>query len=435
MPAGARILRSMPQPKAKKPVSLQRLNAWRMHRQFLDRPFGSKNLLDLIKAVGWIYSPGCSTPYLSLWARMNAFKTEDLHKLIFDDKKLIQLETLRGCNMLVPRDQAAVALRIRPRTYTELAKQARQQMPVTDAEMDKLKTALMRALEGGSKTAEQLQRAAPPALIKDFGPDLKRIGFVNSLSLALNLLKEDGRVIKIQTQRRLDTTDYSYVLLSDLLPEVDPFAMRSQEASMKLAAQYFRAEAPARSKDFAWWAGINVTDAIKGMEEVKPKLVPVAIEGTKDEYLIYEDDLEELYTFTPEESTFNLIPYRDTYLKGQREIVDRFLRMEHADKPFSRWKGKLINDPIATIIREGQVIGVWEWNESSKNIDLILFENTPKPLQKSIEKRANDLAAFIRSNLGQTRLHGLDFGPHQMTGIHDLKAFWGKGAQVDVRAV
>jgi hypothetical protein len=425
----------MPQPKAKKPVSLQRLNSWRMHRQFLDRPFESKNLLDLIKSVGWIYSPGCSTPYLSLWARLASFKTEDLHKLVFDDQKLVPLETLRGCSMLVPRDQAAVALRIRPRTFTELSKQARQQMPVTDAEMEKLKTALLRALEGSSKTAEQLTRAVPPTLIKDFSPDLKRIGFINSLSLAINLLKEEGRIIKIQTTRRLDSTAYSYVLLSDLLPEVDPFEMRNHEACTKLAAQYFKAESPARSKDFAWWAGINVTDAVKGIEDVKPKLVTISVEGTKDEYLIPESDLDEFYKFTPDESPFNLIPYRDTYLKGQREIVDRFLRMEHADKPFSRWKGKLINDPIATIIRDGQVIGVWEWNESDKDIDVILFENTPKPLQKAIEKRSKELATFIRSNLGQTRLHGLDYGPHQMTCIHDLKAFWGKGAQVDVRAV
>jgi hypothetical protein len=406
-----------------------------MHRQFLDRPYESKSLLDLIKAVGWIYSPGCSTPYLSLWARLHSFKTEELHKLVFDDRKLVQLETLRGCSMLVPRDQAAVALRIRPRTFTELAKQARQLMPVTDADMEKLKTALLRALEGGSKTSEQLQRAVPPTLIKEFGPDLKRIGFINSMSLALNLLKEDGRVIKIQTQRRLDSTEYSHILLSDLLPDIDPFAMRSHEASTRLAEQYFRAESPARARDFAWWAGINVTDAIKGIEDAKPKLVPIVVEGTKDEYLIPESDVDEFHKFSPDENSFNLIPYRDTYLKGQREIVDRFLGMEHADKPFSRWKGKLINDPIATIIREGRVIGVWEWNESDKSIDLILFENTPKPLQKSIEKRATDLSAFIRNNLGQTRLHGLDFGPHQMTCIHDLKAFWGKGAQVDVRAI
>lgn len=425
----------MTQVKTKKPVSLGHLNAWRMRRQFLDRPYGSRNLTDLIKAVGWIYSPGCSTPYLSLWARLGAFKIEDLNKLVFEQQKLVQLETLRGCTMLVPRDQADVALRIRPRTFTELAKQARQQMPVTEPEMEKLKTAVLQLLESGSKTSDQLLKAAPPGLVRDFGPDLKRIGFSNSLALAINLLKEEGRIIKIQTKPRLDSTDYSYILLSDLLPEIDLFAMRSQEACTKLAAQYFRAEAPARIKDFAWWAGINVTDAMKGAEEVKPRLVPIAVEGSRDEYLIAEADLDDLQGFSSTGPHINLIPYRDTYLKGQREIVDRFLQAEHADKPFSRWKGKLINDPLATILHDGQVVGVWEWNESNKDVDLVFFGEVSKPVEKLIRKRADELAGFIRTNLGGIRLQGLDCGPHQMTGIHDLKAFWGRGAQVDVRMV
>src|SRR6266853_981459 len=126
--------------KVKKPISLEQVNSWRMHRQFLDRPFASKNIVDLIKSVGWIYSPGCSTPYLALWARLSSFKADDLNRLVFDERKLVQLETLRGCTMLVPRDQASLALRIRTRTFTELSKQARQQMPINEAEMDQLKT-------------------------------------------------------------------------------------------------------------------------------------------------------------------------------------------------------------------------------------------------------------------------------------------------------
>ena len=86
-------------------------------------------------------------------------------------------------------------------------------------------------------------------------------------------------------------------------------------------------------------------------------------------------------------------------------------------------------------MHNGEVIGVWEWEDSRKDVDLILFEDAPKGIEKAIRKRANELAAFIRSNLGETRLHGLDYGPHQMTCIRDLKAFWGKGAQVDVRPV
>src|SRR5436190_730533 len=174
----------MTSPKVKKPVSLEHLNSWRMHRQFLDHPYPSKNLLDLIRAIGWIYSPGCSTPYLSLWARGASFKTGDLDKLVFDDRKLIQLETLRGCTMLVPRDQASVALRIRTRTFTELSKQARQQMPVSEGDMEQLKLAILKSLQNGPRTSEQLQHAAPSSLVRDFSQDLKRIGFTTRLSLA-----------------------------------------------------------------------------------------------------------------------------------------------------------------------------------------------------------------------------------------------------------
>ena len=73
-------------------------------------------------------------------------------------------------------------------------------------------------------------------------------------------------------------------------------------------------------------------------------------------------------------------------------------------------------------------------NEDDEEVDLLLFDSSiPKSVEKVIQKRAVELANFIRANLGEVRLQGSDYGPHQMTGIHDLKEFWGKGAQVDVR--
>jgi hypothetical protein len=64
---------------------------------------------------------------------------------------------------------------------------------------------------------------------------------------------------------------------------------------------------------------------------------------------------------------------------------------------------------------------------------MILFDSmSRKATEKTLNKRAADLGKFIRDNLGDIRLQGLSYGPHQMTGIRELKAFWGKGAQVDV---
>src|SRR5262249_16525163 len=187
---------SMTIQKIKKPISVEQINAWRMHRQFLDKPYTGKGIIDLLKSIGWLYSPGCSTPYLALWSRMSSFKTDDLNKLVFDDPKLVQVETLRGCTMLVPRDQASVALRILSRTFTELAKKAKQYMPIGEAEMEKLKNAVLKGVNASPKTHEQIHHAAPQELVRDFGPDLKRIGLTNSLALAVNLLKEEGKILK-----------------------------------------------------------------------------------------------------------------------------------------------------------------------------------------------------------------------------------------------
>src|SRR5204862_7808541 len=135
------------------------------------------------------------------------------------------------------------------------------------------------------------------------------------------------------------------------------------------------------------------------------------------EFLISESDVDSLLGFKPPEATISLIPYRDTYLKGQREVVNRFVPAEHADKPFSRWKGKLINDPLATIIFNGRVVGVWEWNEDDEEVDLLFFDSSiPKSVEKAIHKRANELASFIRANLGEVRLQGATNGLQHLTG-------------------
>ena len=427
---------SMSPKTSKKPYPIQHLNAWRMHRQWLDRPFKGRDLLDLVRSVGWIHSPGCSSPYLSLWARSDKFQPASLDNLVFKEQKLVRLETLRGCTMLVPREDAPIALRVRSRTFTDLAREARALLPINEKELDQLKNAVIRAMEGGLTTRNEIRDSVPSHLVRDFPLRLKRIGLTESVSLAIRVLEEDGRIVKVQSGKQLNSTEYTYQLLSNVLPEVDPFELKTEIANIELARLYFRSEGPARVKDFAWWAGINVTDAIRAAEEVQPGLETIKVAHSKDEFFLGGNDLEEFANFTPDNSTVNLIPYRDIYLKGQREVVDRFVSSDHSDKPFTRWRGKLMSDPIATVIRNGQVVGVWEWDSAAKGtLNFELFEKgIVKPDLGRISKRAAELARFIRKNLKDGRLQGTDSN-RQMTRISDLKTYWGQGAEADVRAL
>jgi len=403
-----------------------------MHRQWLDRPFTGRSLLDVVRLTGWLYSPGCSTPYLSLWARTAGFRQSSLDRLVFKDRKLVQVETLRGCTMLVPREQAAVALRVRSRTFTALVKEARSLIPLTEKELDGLKRAVTATIGSGAASYADILGAVPANLVRPFPAGLKQLGLTGSLWLAINLLKEEGRIVKLQSGRRLDTTEYTFALVSSVLPEVDVFEMRNEHANARLAAQYFAVEGPARIRDLAWWAGIHVSAAMRAAEEIRPRLVPVRVEGSREEFLIGEPAVDQFRSFRPPGTpSVNLIPYRDPYLKGQREVVNRFVREEHFDKPFSRWKGKLINDPLSSILYDGRVVGVWEWSREG-SVDFILFDEGTTGIESLIEERAAALGDFIRNELGTFRLQGLDYGRYQMTAIHDLRHHWGQGAQAKV---
>ena len=191
---------------SRKPYTVKHLNAWRMHRQWLDRPFKGRKLLDLVRSIGWIHSPGCCSPYLSIWARSDKFQPASLDRLVFKDRKLVQLETLRGCTMLVPREQVPIALRVRSRTFSDLAKEARALLPINEKELDQLKNAVVRAMEGGLTTRDEIRGAVPSHLVRDFPLRLKRIGLTESVSLAIRLLEEDGRIVKVQSVKQLNSS-------------------------------------------------------------------------------------------------------------------------------------------------------------------------------------------------------------------------------------
>lgn len=334
--------------------------------------------------------------------------------------------------MLVPREHAAIALRVRSRTFTELARQARSLIPLTEEELERLKRAVTEVLRAGPASYAELAGELPAELVRPFPAGLKRVGLNGSLWLAINLLKEEGRILKLQSAKRLDSTAYVFALVSTILPELDVFRLRSEHANVELAALYFTVEGPARIRDFAWWAGLHVTEAMRAVEALEPGLVRVAIADSPEEFLIGESELESFRRFRASGApSVSLIPYRDMYLKGQREIVNRFVREADFDKPFSRWKGKLINDPVATIVAGGRVIGIWEWSPED-GVEYLLFDDAASEWIPQIEACAGKLGTFIQNDLGSFRLQGLDYGKNQMTGIHQLRDHWGQGARARV---
>ena len=98
------------------------------------------------------------------------------------------------------------------------------------------------AKQPDAKETPAAKKATPPVAI--VGADVYTVtkGVIRNGVIVI----QDGKILKVQTHKRLDSTDYSYVLMSNMLPDVEPLNLRFEEACMRLVAQYFRAEGPAR---------------------------------------------------------------------------------------------------------------------------------------------------------------------------------------------
>src|SRR4029079_5647210 len=69
----------------------------------------------------------------------------------------------------------------------------------------------------------------------------------------------------------------TYALLDERAPRGR--ALARDEALAELVGRYFASHGPALPQDFAWWAGLTVADARRGIESASPRLTPVNVGG------------------------------------------------------------------------------------------------------------------------------------------------------------
>ena len=69
----------------------------------------------------------------------------------------------------------------------------------------------------------------------------------------------------------------TYALLDERAPRGRTLAR--DEALAELAGRYFASHGPALPQDFAWWSGLTVGDARRGIESASPRLASATVDG------------------------------------------------------------------------------------------------------------------------------------------------------------
>lgn len=172
------------------------------------------------------------------------------------------------------------------------------------------------------------------------------------------------------------------VLFDEWLPDT-PEKDRD-EALAELTFRYFRSHGPASERDFAWWAGLNLSDVRRGLEMNAGRLAKADYNGHWHWFEPHEDEL-------PGPEGVWLLPGYDEYSVAYK---DRSLLRGPGLALSSEENSELI-DPL--IVVDGMARGRWKRNLRQGKLSLSF---TPfEPLSEEEKARLEDIAEEYAGHL------------------------------------
>ena len=248
-----------------------------------------------------------------------------------------------------------------------------RQLELDDKVFARSATAITKALKGGKHlTRNELRQVLQPG----------SSGARSTQRLAHLMMRAelDGLVCSGALKGKQST----YALLEERVPAAPP--MQREEALAELARRYFATRGPATVHDFAWWSGLAMADAKRGIESVQSEFRKQVMDGAT--YWLREDAMPA----KPRRAVAHLLPNYDEYFIGfrDRSAIGELVKasgVRNAHDAFS----------AHVVAIDGQLVGGWKRLMSAKRVVLrlhLVLDLGPAQL-RAIEHEARRYGAYL----------------------------------------
>jgi hypothetical protein len=327
--------------------------------------------------VGWLGALQAQDYTGSLWAMGLRLPdaTDSIIEQSISGRKIIRSWPLRGTLHFVAASDIWWMLQLSGPGIIAGSKARLSRMGIDDSMIAKTRKVLIRALEGGKiLTRKMIYQLLESNRI----PTDTQRGMHILWRLAL-----EGLICCGPREDKQPT----YALLEDWVPK--PKLPGRNEAITELAKRYFQSHGPATVHDFAWWSGLTIAEAKKGIELAGDNLLSEAIEGRNYWFTEPANDLPDL------RHSFNLLPAFDEYLVAYK---DRSISLDDKEKSLVLPGSGIIN-PV--IISKGKVAGTWKRSVKSKTVGIEIkpFGKLNKLQIVDVQRIMKQYALFINKTL------------------------------------
>jgi hypothetical protein len=211
------------------------------------------------------------------------------------------------------------------------------------------------------------------------------------VSSVLSLMCDQGLLARGKRDKGWKDKNHKYSLFHEYFPNIDLAQTNETEARTRLVQYYLGSFGPVTENDISWWTGLSKVEVREAMSPIRKQLLPVEISGITGAFVMLHTDWDIMNDMGPfRKPTVNLLPTLDPYLMGYKER-ERYLDYKNYDKVFDR-----SGNATWTILLDGRVIGVWDFEEDAKpSVKLFFFEEVAEEVLNEIYLKARQIGEFM----------------------------------------
>jgi len=353
----------MPSPK----LDIARL---RMHAGHLT---GSRcaTAAEVVRELGAVQAQDFAGAKWGVAQRTTAMLDRDVERA-FETGEILRTHVLRPTwHFVVPADLRWLLALSAPRVKQAMATYDRK-LALDERTYARSNHAIAEALAGGNHlTRNELARVL--AKIK-----------IDALSQRLGHLMMRAELDAVICSGPRRGKQMTYALISERCAPAP--ALDRDDALGKLARRYIASHGPAVVHDFAWWSGLTITDAKRGLELARPTLASAVVD-------------ERTYWFTEplppaasKQPVVHLLPNYDEYMVAYK------YRSAASDASLATTldaRGNLLFNNL--VVLNGQPIGIWRRTvvRAAVTVTATLATTLARPAQRALDAAVDQFGVFL----------------------------------------
>ncbi len=353
-------------------IPIDKVRAYNYAKQHVVPTAKAQDIKQVAKNLIGLHSARLRTPYITLYTRINDFSPSDLRHELYYSRSMIKLRCMRKTLHIVDFEIAPIVHQATLKFRLSEFKKLHESLIAPDCHLN-LREQIISLIANIPLSSDEIVNSVN--LKKKYNSTKRN----KIIKIVLKEMWEEGTLCYINESQHWEAEKRRYGYTAYIYPNLALSSIGENEAQERLIEYHIEKFGPVTEGDISWWTGLGTKRIRDHITKLNKKLIHLTISGFDNVFYMFVTDFEALVDLKKDtEPWVSFLAYEDPTLKGYHESRYRYIDLANYNKLFND-----IGEARPSIVVNGQVIGIWEWNKKTEKISWFTFKKVkPSFLQK-----------------------------------------------------